>query len=128
MLRVDAHTDDPASIDADGNARSNSLADKVRERLCKTDTENWDELLVDLIAEVRAGKHTPATGLPGGKPQAASALRQAADEDWSRETLARAASRGRVGSSKAAAQILAGSVPVPPGPEATAAASRLFIT
>ena len=83
-----------------------------------------------LISSTRSalGKHTPASRQPGGSAQSASAMRQAADEDWSDDTFARAASRARVGSSKSAAQMLAGSVPVPPGPDATAAASRLFVT
>ena len=55
-------------------------------------------------------------------------MQQAADASWSPETLTRAASRGRIGASRAASQILAGSLPVTPGPAATAATSRLFAT
>ena len=47
---------------------------------------------------------------------------------WSDETLDRAARKTRIGATKASAQMLAGSTPVPPGPQASAATEALFTT
>ena len=83
--------------------------------------------MYELLDEVHAGQHSPSVSQPCRSAQAATALQHAADTDCSRETLTRAASCGRVGATRAAAQMLAGSVPVVQGPDATAATSRLFV-
>ena len=124
LLRVDR----PATGESAEEGKGVTLTTRVRERLDTVEHVGWKELLDGLLHEVQTNCHSPAPTQPGGSPQAAANMQQAADEEWSREVLTRGASRGRVGATRAASQILAGSLPVPPGPDATAATSRLFVT
>jgi hypothetical protein len=127
LLRVDA-PENGATAHASESGKHITLTARVRERLEKADRGCWVDMLNELRDEVRADHHSPAAAQPGCSAQSASAMQQAADAEWTRETLTLFASRGRVGATRAASQILAGSMPVPPGPAATAAISRLFVS
>ena len=61
LLRVDTSARGALDNDLEQEGRANTLKRKVCEQLVKADGAKWDELLADLIAEVRAGNHAPAT-------------------------------------------------------------------
>ena len=54
LLRVDTSAGCSLDNDLEQEGRANTLTKKVCERLDKADAEKWDEVLADLIDEVRA--------------------------------------------------------------------------